>query len=45
MTIRCEWCGWTGNEDELDLEDNGMPSMFCPACGSGNLDIRPDEEE
>jgi len=44
MRIRCIWCGWVGDEDDLDMNEYDEP-MYCPECGHVNFDIKPDKKE
>ncbi len=30
--MKCSWCGWTGTEEELDMDEHDVP-MYCPECG------------
>ena len=29
--MKCTWCGWRGQEEELDLDEHDVP-MYCPEC-------------
>ena len=30
--MKCPWCGWRGDEEELDFDEHDVP-MYCPDCG------------
>ena len=30
--MKCSWCGWNGQESELDFDEHDVP-MHCPECG------------
>lgn len=44
MKVRCNWCEWVGNENDLIVIDD---IEYCPNCGhSGMLmDIEDEENE
>lgn len=44
MTIRCMWCGWKGNLEELSTDEKNHPA-YCPECGHGDFDIRGEEDD
>ena len=39
-TVRCVWCGWQGDLEDLDMDETDAPA-YCPECGHGQFDIRP----
>ena len=30
--MKCPWCGWRGDEADLDFDEHDVP-MYCPDCG------------
>lgn len=45
--LECQACGWTGDEDELELvydRETGYKAGACPQCGRDDC-IRDDEEQ
>lgn len=38
MNVRCCWCGWQGDLDELDMDGSDSPA-YCPECEHGSFDI------
>lgn len=30
--VHCVWCGWSGTEADLDMNECDEPA-FCPVCG------------
>lgn len=43
MRVRCNWCEWEGNEDELKIIDYELE--VCPVCGRHDclMDLNWDE--
>ena len=30
--VHCNWCGWSGDEADLDMNEHDEPT-YCPVCG------------
>lgn len=44
MKVRCNWCEWTGDENELIIVNE---IEYCPHCGNKGMlmDIEDEESE
>ena len=42
MKVRCNWCEWVGNENELIVIDE---VEYCPHCGTKGALMDLDDEE
>lgn len=38
VLFKCLWCGWTGTDDEMDMNEHDEPT-YCPECGHSSFDI------
>ena len=32
VPVHCNWCGWSGDEADLDMNEYDEPT-YCPVCG------------
>lgn len=38
VLFKCLWCGWTGTDDEMDMNEHDEPT-YCPECGHSSFDM------